>query len=117
MQCILPGSKISVSQFDSHSLTVHFASTGIESGSDRIDRARLRLAEVQGIIPIGASESAERTGATLADLMTQKPSSSKVREVSWRVAEPEIKYDAMRQQEELYTQPLRWLTDNAINRQ
>ena len=112
MQCILPGTKVRVNQFDSHSLTVHFASTGIESGSDRIDRARLRLAEVQGIIPIGASESAERTGATLADLMTQKPSSSKVREVSWRVAEPEIKYDAMRQQEELYTQPLRWLTRN-----
>ena len=110
VQCLVSGLRIGAHRH--HISTAQFASTGIESGSDRIDRARLRLAEIQGLIPIGASESAERTGATLMDLMTQAPSSSKVREISWRVAEPEIQYDAMRAQDELYTQTFRWLARN-----
>jgi predicted unusual protein kinase regulating ubiquinone biosynthesis (AarF/ABC1/UbiB family) len=89
--------------------------SGSSSNSARVDRARLRLAEVQGLLPIGASEKAELTGTSLSEMMKQATSidsSTRVREISWRVAEPEIRYDAMRSQTELYSQPLRWLSRN-----
>ncbi len=86
------------------------------SSSSRVDRARLRLAEVQGLLPIGASEKAELTGTSMNEMMkdfsNKQDSNTRVREISWRVAEPEIQYDAMRSQTELYRQPLRWLSRN-----
>jgi hypothetical protein len=59
-----------------------------DDGSVRLQKARLRLAEAQGIIPIGASENPE--GISLKDYRSM-PSQSKVREISWRVAEPAVK--------------------------
>jgi hypothetical protein len=59
-----------------------------ESDSLRLQRARLRLAEAQGIIPIGASE--DPNGISLKEYKSM-PTQSKVREISWRVAEPAVK--------------------------
>jgi aarF domain-containing kinase len=95
--------------------TIGSTPTRLKKKSSRVDRARLRLAEVQGLIPIGASETAELTGASYKpeDIIDDATSPlTRVREISWRVAEPEIPYDAMRSQAELYSQPLRWLSRN-----
>lgn len=78
--------------------------------SPRLKRARLRLAEAQGIIPIGASEAA---GVSLPDF-TNFPlvSQSKVREISWRVAEPAVKYDPVGDSSKFFAQPLLWIKRN-----
>eukprot|EP01038_Epipyxis_sp_PR26KG_P009323 gene9323-12561_t len=77
--------------------------------SVRLNKARLRLAEAQGIIPIGASES--MLGISLKEIKSL-PSTSKVREISWRVAEPAVKYDPIGASSKLFSQPLRWLARN-----
>lgn len=41
------------------------------------------------------------------------PNLSKVREISWRVAEPEVKYDPALASRRLFKQPARWLLRNA----
>eukprot|EP00981_Chlorochromonas_danica_P009506 scaffold2709_cov163-Ochromonas_danica.AAC.8 len=41
------------------------------------------------------------------------PNLSKVREISWRVAEPEVKYDPILASRRLFKQPARWLLRNA----
>lgn len=82
--------------------------------SVRLNEARLRLAEARGLIPIGATENMEDIkDIKLEDLLNLTPSTSKVREISWRVAEPEVKYDPKRAEEELFVQPVRWITRNA----
>jgi hypothetical protein len=72
--------------------------------SDRLRKARLRLAEAQGVIPIGRGDgqfeetslnllieigASENNNFDFQDLKSA-PSLSKVREISWRVAEPGI---------------------------
>ncbi|KAJ1434171.1 hypothetical protein B484DRAFT_245 [Ochromonadaceae sp. CCMP2298] len=82
-----------------------------DNDSDRLKKARLRLAEAQGIIPIGASETANSLGEfDLAMLGSQ--GISKVREISWRVAEPETSYDPQAAASKLFQQPVRWLGRN-----
>jgi predicted unusual protein kinase regulating ubiquinone biosynthesis (AarF/ABC1/UbiB family) len=82
--------------------------------NSRLNQARLRLAEARGLIPIGATENMEDIkDIKLEDLLDLTPSTSKVREISWRVAEPEVKYDPKRAEEELFVQPVRWITRNA----
>jgi len=69
----------------------------------------LRLAEAQGLLPIGASEA----GFTLADLTTSPPlAQSRVREISWRVAEPAVKYDPIGDSSKFFAQPVRWIKRN-----
>jgi predicted unusual protein kinase regulating ubiquinone biosynthesis (AarF/ABC1/UbiB family) len=78
--------------------------------SQRLQRARMRLAEAQGIIPIGASENP--LSVSLRDYKSI-PSQSKVREISWRVAEPAVKYDSDLLAERFFAQPFKWLERNA----
>jgi len=82
------------------------------TSSKRLEKARLRVAEAQGIIPIGASENPENVYISLDELVTMAPSQSKVREISWRVAEPEVKYDPIRAQKDLYVKPFQWIRRN-----
>lgn len=77
-------------------------------GSQRLKLARLRLAEARGIIPIGSSE----LGINLNEFKTLPVSQSKVREISWRVAEPATPYDPDRAATKLWRQPVRWLVRN-----
>eukprot|EP00607_Mallomonas_marina_P009422 CAMPEP_0182420552 /NCGR_PEP_ID=MMETSP1167-20130531/5436_1 /TAXON_ID=2988 /ORGANISM="Mallomonas Sp, Strain CCMP3275" /LENGTH=737 /DNA_ID=CAMNT_0024596649 /DNA_START=178 /DNA_END=2391 /DNA_ORIENTATION=+ len=77
--------------------------------SERLRRARLRLAEAQGIIPIGASDS---PSISLEEIKKMPLSQSKVREISWRVAEPAVPYDPERASKRLWSQPVRWLARN-----
>lgn len=79
-----------------------------EQDSQRLKKARLRLAEAQGLLPFGASDMSLNE---LKDLKAM-PNLSKVREISWRVAEPEIKYDPRFAASKLFSQPVRWLTRN-----
>lgn len=79
-----------------------------ENDSERLKKARLRLAEAQGIIPIGASEMSL---ASIKDLKAI-PSQSKVREISWRVAEPEVTYNPSGLSAKLFSQPIVWLGRN-----
>ncbi len=89
------------------------ASIGSNEGVEynRLNRARLRLAEAQGKIPIGASEY---PGRSLDDLVNnQLFQKSKVREISWRVAEPSVKYDPIGASNKyLLRQPLKWISRN-----
>ena len=78
--------------------------------SQRLQRARMRLAEAQGIIPMGASESP--VTISLSDYKSI-PSQSKVREISWRVAEPAIGYDPEVLATRFFAQPFKWLERNA----
>jgi aarF domain-containing kinase len=79
-----------------------------ETDSARLKKARLRLAEVQGRIPMGASELSEQE---LADMkLTDSP--SKIREIAWKVAEPEVKYDPALATSRLFYQPLVWIERN-----
>lgn len=80
-----------------------------EADSERLKKAKLRLAEAQGLLPFGASEMPL---SQIKDLKTFSPS-SKVREISWRVAEPEVKYDPAVSSLRLFRQPARWLLRNA----
>ena len=84
-----------------------------EGESKRLQKARLRIAEAQGIIPIGASEdnNFDFKNYSLA-LSSSTQSISKVREISWRVAEPAIPYDPQKAASRLWGQPLRWLVRN-----
>ena len=79
--------------------------------SQRLKRARLRLAEAQGLLPIGGSEV---EGVSLSDFTANKASSvqSKVREISWRVAEPAVQYDPIGDSSRLFAQPVRWIKRN-----
>ena len=92
-------------------VVVECTSTGMDSL--RLQKARLRLAEAQGLLPIGSADDAARSGAT-AYIKDYKlvPSLSRVREISWRVAEPVIKYDPASLSSRFFAQPLRWLARN-----
>jgi predicted unusual protein kinase regulating ubiquinone biosynthesis (AarF/ABC1/UbiB family) len=79
-----------------------------DEGSKRLQRARLRLAEAQGIIPIGASENSD----VLLKDFKPVPSQSKVREISWRVAEPAVRYDPDGLATRFYAQPVKWIQRN-----
>lgn len=76
--------------------------------SPRLRKAQLRLAEAQGIIPIGASEDI----ATALTVQPTAPSLSRVREISWRVAEPAVKYDPVTASSKFFKQPVTWLVRN-----
>ncbi len=78
------------------------------SNSTRLRKAQLRLAEVQGLIPIGASENPSMA----IDFQSLTPSLSKVREIGWRVAEPAIPYDPVSASSKLFAQPIKWLIRN-----
>ena len=83
---------------------------GLEPPSLRLQKARLRLAEAQGLLPIGSAESKDA-----AEYITEYktvPSLSRVREISWRVAEPVVKYDPASLSSRFFAQPLRWLARN-----
>jgi aarF domain-containing kinase len=91
----------------------------LSSESPRLQIARLRLAEAQGKIPRGTSEQIEldRDGkvnlAALSVSATAGPvSTSRVRELSWRVAEPAVQYDPDAAARKLFSQPLKWLGRN-----
>jgi len=84
------------------------ASSVYDNDTPRLSRARARLAEAQGIIPIGASEI---PGFSLKEFKTI-PSPSRVREISWRVAEPSVQYDPVSASSKLFAQPLKWITRN-----
>lgn len=82
----------------------------LNSESKRLARARLRLAEAQGVIPIGASEM---SGFTLSDFnKIPKSSQSRVREIGWRVAEPSVAYDPIGASQKFFRQPLVWVSRN-----
>ena len=87
-----------------------FTEEDINGDSQRLQRARMRLAEAQGIIPIGASENP--ITLSLRDYKSI-PSQSKVREISWRVAEPAVKYDPEILAKRFFAQPFKWLERNA----
>lgn len=76
--------------------------------SPRLRKAQLRLAEAQGIIPIGASED---TTISL-DVQSSTPSLSRVREIGWRVAEPSVKYDPISASSKFFKEPITWLIRN-----
>ena len=84
------------------------STTSFESDNPRLEKARARLAEAQGTIPIGASEI---PGFSLKEFKTI-PSPSRVREISWRVAEPSVKYDPISASSKLFAQPIKWITRN-----
>lgn len=56
--------------------------------SSRLKKAKLRLAEAQGVIPIGAASDYYDINDNNDAAMMVVPNLSKVREISWRVAEP-----------------------------
>lgn len=72
--------------------------------STRLQKARLRLAEAQGIIPAGSSERYQTPGGP--------PRTTKVRDLTFKVAEPEVQYDPDEAEARLWRQPLRWLRRN-----
>lgn len=74
------------------------------SASTRLQKARLRLAEAQGIIPAGSSERYQTPGGP--------PRTTKVRDLTFKVAEPEVQYDPDEAEARLWRQPLRWLRRN-----
>lgn len=92
-------------------MTSSISSTDGGMEYNRLNRARLRLAEAQGKIPIGASEF---PGRSLDELVNNQIfQKSKVREISWRVAEPSVKYDPVGASNKyLLAQPLKWITRN-----
>lgn len=75
--------------------------------SNRLRKAQLRLAEAQGLIPIGASED-----SSINVDFQSTPSLSKVREIGWRVAEPAVSYDPVSASSKLFAQPVKWLIRN-----
>lgn len=88
--------------------------------SNRLKKARLRLAEAQGLLPFGATESISLEDLTESDsnsylqsLTSATNKASRVREISWRVAEPEVKYTPVANAKKLVGQPMRWLKRNA----
>lgn len=91
-----------------YNLKLMATTTAYENDNPRLEKARARLAEAQGIIPIGASEI---PGFSLKEFKTI-PSSSRVREISWRVAEPSVKYDPITASSKLFAQPIKWITRN-----
>jgi aarF domain-containing kinase len=80
-----------------------------EDDSDRLKKARLRLAEAQGILPLGSTSDLSKMNLLSFQLI---PNLSKVREITWRVAEPEISYDPLKASSTLPQQPLTWLGRN-----
>lgn len=80
----------------------------LENDSERLKRARLKLAEAQGIVPSGVS------GLPLEVIRDVKPNTiaTKARELSRRVAEPEIRYDPKAIATKLFAQPWRWIQRN-----
>jgi len=94
--------------YNSKLMSTTTTTTTYESDNPRLEKARARLAEAQGIIPIGASEV---PGFSLKEFKTI-PSPSRVREISWRVAEPSVKYDPITASSKLFAQPIKWITRN-----
>lgn len=80
----------------------------LENDSERLKRARLKLAEAQGIVPLGVS------GLPLEAMRDVKPNTiaTKARELSRRVAEPEIRYDPAAIAVKFLAQPWRWIQRN-----
>ena len=76
--------------------------------TSRLQRARLRLAEAQGIVPIGSSED---PNFPVKDYKSM-PSLSRVREIGWRVAEPSIQYNPEQLSSRFFSRPLVWLVRN-----
>ena len=91
----------------------------IDTESPRLKRARLRIAEAQGLLPIGTSEQMRglRDDEAADILLSSKQDKgsavkSKVREIGWRLAEPLVKYDPDMAAKRLFSQPFRWLGRN-----
>jgi aarF domain-containing kinase len=67
--------------------------------SNRLKKAKLRLAEVQGILPYGFSENISVDAlANFQQVLVSLPVEQlkpavRARDITWKVAEPEIKYD------------------------
>ena len=76
--------------------------------TSRLQRARLRLAEAQGIVPIGSSEDPNFQNKDYNTI----PSLSRVREIGWRVAEPSIQYNPEQLSSRFFSRPLVWLVRN-----
>lgn len=74
------------------------------SASARLQKARLRLAEAQGIIPAGSSDRYQTPGGLKR--------TTKVRDLTFKVAEPEVQYDPEDAEARLWRQPVRWLRRN-----
>lgn len=70
----------------------------------RLQRARLRLAEAQGIIPAGSSDRYQTPGGLQR--------TTKVRDLTFKVAEPEVQYDPEEAEARLWRQPVTWLKRN-----
>ena len=87
----------------------YISNTQNNTVSPRLRKAQLRLAEAQGIIPIGASEDST---ISLDVAQPSTPSLSRVREISWRVAEPAIKYDPVSASSKFFKEPITWLVRN-----
>ena len=119
--------------------------------SARLQKARLRLAEAQGIIPAGSSDRYQSPGGIqVRDRQTHTPHllpycrigcrtpcrpntsvglnprpytpshkshsptqrTTKVRDLTFKVAEPEVQYDPEEAESRLWRQPVRWLRRN-----
>ncbi|KAM3574399.1 hypothetical protein VYU27_003692 [Nannochloropsis oceanica] len=75
-----------------------------DTTSMRLQRARLRLAEAQGIIPAGSSDRYQTPGGLQR--------TTKVRDLTFKVAEPEVQYDPEEAEARLWRQPVTWLKRN-----
>jgi len=69
--------------------------------SSRLIKARRRLSEAVGEAPITTVD--ERTGVVKKSL---------VRDLEIRVAEPDVRYDAKRSEDQLFKQPAKWVSRN-----
>ena len=86
-----------------------------DMSSNRLRKARIRLAEAQGTLPIGTAAASEEGRLSISDVASEASKStgvSKVREISWRVAKPDIVYDPVLIENELWIQPWVWLVRN-----
>lgn len=86
-----------------------------DSSSSRLKKARIRLAEAQGTLPIGTAAASEEGRLSISDVTSEASKStsiSKMREISWRVAKPDIVYDPVSIENELWNQPWVWLVRN-----
>jgi len=96
---------------------------GVETDSLRLQRARIRLFEAQGRVPIGTSSSLGTDRArlsqadvaaitSLATTTTGADMTTKVREMGWRVAEPAVKYDPEVAALRFFAKPATWIRRN-----
>lgn len=67
--------------------------------SNRLKKAKLKLAEVQGILPYGFSENITVDAlANFKEVLVSLPveqlkPAARARDITWKIAEPEVKYD------------------------